>query len=203
MALLRTFNRSASNVSNVTVFGGGLMGSGIAQVAAETGHNVTLVDQNFDILSNSQKRIKQSLEKAAKKQKIENASAYVETVMSRITAKSFDAQTSSDFDVDSDTDLVVEAIIENLEAKRKLFDILDKRLPEKTILSSNTSSLPITEIFKFTNRQDRVGGLHFFNPVPMMKLVEVVRGDKTSDDTFEKLCAFGENMKKSVVKVSS
>lgn len=176
------------------------MGSGIAQVAAETGHNVVLVDQSSEILNKSQLRIKQSLEKVAKKQKTEDIPAYVEAVMSRITAKEFDSQTSTSFEVGSDTDLIVEAIVENLEAKHKLFNILDKNSPEKTIFASNTSSLSINDIFKFTTRQDRVGGLHFFNPVPMMKLVEVIRGEKTSDDTFNKLLNFGQNVKKSVVK---
>ena len=177
------------------------MGSGIAQVAAETGHNVILVDQNAEILQNSQKRIQQSLEKVGKKQKADDIPAFVKSVMSKITAREFDSRTSASFDVAEDTDLIVEAIVENLEAKHKLFDILDKCSPEKTIFASNTSSLSINDIFKFTSRQDRVGGLHFFNPVPMMKLVEVIRGEKTSDDTFDKLLTFGQNVKKSVVKV--
>jgi len=176
------------------------MGSGIAQVAAQMGHDVLLVDQNSQILEASEKRIIKSLERSAKKQSEIDAKAFVDSVMEKFTVKAFDAQTSTDFEVNEKTDLIIEAIVENIDAKHKLFHILDRCSPEKTIFATNTSSLPVNEVFKHTSRQDRVGGLHFFNPVPVMKLLEVVRAHHTSDATFDKLCDFGQRMNKSIVK---
>ncbi|KAG8592885.1 hypothetical protein GDO81_000655 [Engystomops pustulosus] len=158
-------------IKHVTVIGGGLMGAGIAQVAAATGHTVVLVDQTDEILKKSSKAIEDSLKRVTKKMfadKPEAASQFIEKTLSNFSTSADPAA------VVHSTDLVVEAIVENLEVKNELFKRLDKFAPEHTIFASNTSSLPITDIANSTTRQDRFGGLHFFNPVPMMKLVEVL-----------------------------
>ena len=199
----RRFCHQPSGIKNVAVFGGGLMGSGIAQVAAQSGFNVTLVDQQKKVLEDAQKRIRQSLEKVAKKQDKVEQSEFVDSIISRIDTEQFDANKSSTFAVRPETDLIIEAIVENMDAKHKLFSVLDASASEKTIFATNTSSLPVVEIFKHVKRQSLVGGLHYFNPVPMMKLLEVVKAESTSEETFEKLCNFGTEMNKTVVKVSS
>ncbi|XP_036430848.1 hydroxyacyl-coenzyme A dehydrogenase, mitochondrial [Colossoma macropomum] len=188
--ITRTLSSSAvrnAAIKHVTVIGGGLMGSGIAQVAAVTGHSVVLVDTSEDILKNSAKNIQGSLKRVAKKKfadKPEAGEEFVQKVLNNIS-------TSTDVaSVVQKTDLVVEAIVENLKVKRDLFSTLDKAAPAHTIFASNTSSLPIGDIASSTARLDRFGGLHFFNPVPMMKLVEVIKATGTSQQTFDALLDF-------------
>ncbi|XP_048366076.1 hydroxyacyl-coenzyme A dehydrogenase, mitochondrial [Sphaerodactylus townsendi] len=197
--LVRSASTAAAKklvVQHVTVIGGGLMGAGIAQVAAATGHTVILVDQTDEILSKSKKGIEQSLKKLAKKKfadKPEEGAQYIEKVLKNLT-------TSTDpVSVVHSTDLVVEAIVENIAVKNELFKTLDKFAPEHTIFTSNTSSLPITAMANATTRQDRFGGLHFFNPVPLMKLVEVVKTPMTSQKTFESLVDFTKAVGKNPV----
>ncbi|XP_069486966.1 hydroxyacyl-coenzyme A dehydrogenase, mitochondrial [Ambystoma mexicanum] len=176
-------------IKHVTVIGGGLMGAGIAQTAAATGHTVVLVDQSEDILKNSKKGIEDSLKKLVKKKfadKPEAGTQFIETTLNNVTLSTDPAS------VVHSTDLVIEAIVENLTVKNELFKMLDKFAPEHTIFASNTSSLPITEIANATTRQDRFGGLHFFNPVPLMKLVEVIKTPMTSQTTFETLTDFAK-----------
>ncbi|KAL4240516.1 hypothetical protein ACF0H5_001307 [Mactra antiquata] len=195
----RSFSSSAvrqSVIKNVTIIGGGLMGAGIAQVAASTGHNVVMVDQNDEILSKSKANIAKSLQRVVKKkfaEKPQEGEAFVSDVLNRL-------QTNTDA-VDSvkNTDLVIEAIVENLDVKKQLFAALDKAAPQSAIFASNTSSIPIKEIAVSTSRLDRFGGLHYFNPVPMMKLVEVIRIPETSDETFNSLLSFGKAMGKVTV----
>ncbi|XP_048761366.1 hydroxyacyl-coenzyme A dehydrogenase, mitochondrial-like [Ostrea edulis] len=196
---VRSFASSAqrANVFNhVTVIGGGLMGSGIAQVAASTGHTVVMVDQNNTILAKSTSNIQKSLERVAKKKFAENPGAgeqFVKDTMGRITTA------TSPTTCVSHTDLVIEAIVENLDIKKKLFRELEAIAPEHTVFTSNTSSIPIGDIAVASKRKDRFGGLHFFNPVPMMKLLEVIRIPATSDATFDKLLGFGKDVGKVTV----
>lgn len=199
----KTFARKLSTTASrnnavkyLTVIGGGLMGSGIAQVAAQTGHQVILVDQSEDILSKSRANIQRSLQRVIKKKFAEDpkgGEAFLSDTMDRITTQT-DAAASV-----SNCDLVIEAIVENIDVKRQLFTVLDNAAPKHTIFTSNTSSIPIGDIAVSTQRQDRFGGLHFFNPVPMMKLLEVIRIPATTDETFNRLLEFGKNMQKVTV----
>jgi len=195
-------NFSSSNVMSkkieeFVVIGGGLMGAGIAQVGAQTGHKVTLVDVSQDVLDKSKSRIEESIKRVAKKKFKEDPAAgekFISDTMGRLGIA-----TKAD-DVLKTADLVVEAVTENLELKRKLFKSFDSFAPEHTIFASNTSSLAISEIAKATpERKDRFGGLHFFNPVPVMKLLEVVRTPETSDATFEAMNDWGKAMGKTTV----
>ncbi|XP_050391069.1 hydroxyacyl-coenzyme A dehydrogenase, mitochondrial [Patella vulgata] len=196
----RSFSSSSSamaQIKHVTVIGSGLMGSGIAQVAAATGHNVALVDQTDDILSKSMANMNKSLQRVAKKKFADDpkgGESFINEIISRI-------KTETDPTVPAaNTDLVIEAIVENLDVKQKLFKSLDEAAPQHTIFASNTSSLPIGDIAASTKRLDRFGGLHYFNPVPMMKLVEVIRTPDTSDETFKSLVDFGKAMGKVTVE---
>ncbi|KAM9143727.1 hydroxyacyl-coenzyme A dehydrogenase, mitochondrial [Pangshura tecta] len=202
----RRFARAASSaataaakkliVKHVTVIGGGLMGAGIAQVAAATGHTVVLVDQTDEILKNSRKGIEDSLKRMTKKMfadKPEAAAQFIEKTLKNLTVS------TDPVAVVHSTDLVIEAIVENLQVKNDLFKRLDKFAPENTIFASNTSSLQITDIANSTTRQDRFGGLHFFNPVPMMKLVEVIKTPMTSQKTFESLMEFTKALGKNPI----
>ncbi|ELU07199.1 hypothetical protein CAPTEDRAFT_98079 [Capitella teleta] len=196
--LKRSFSSSASRaaIKHVTVIGGGLMGSGIAQVAAQTGHDVTMVDMSEDILAKSTAHIEKSLTRVVKKKYKDDAEAgekFLKETMARLSTNT-DANNAA-----QKTDLVIEAIVENLDVKQKLFSGLDKAAPQHTIFASNTSSLPIKDIAKSTSRADRFGGLHFFNPVPIMKLVEVVRMPETSDATLQSLVDFIQSLGKTIV----
>jgi len=187
---------SAPVIKELVVVGGGLMGAGIAQVAASTGHKVTLVDISQQVLDSSNKRITESIKRVAKKQFKEDADGagkFIDMALGNLAV-----DTSVDKAIAS-ADLVVEAVVENMGLKQKLFKEYDSKAPEKTILASNTSSLPISEIASATKRLDRFGGLHFFNPVPVMKLLEVVRIPQTSDETFDAMVAWGKAMKKQTV----
>lgn len=185
---LRSLSQSVApagrSIEAVTVFGSGLMGSGIAQVAAASGHKVTMVDLDEGVLSKAMQRIESSLTRVAgRKYKDDSAAAadYVAATMGNLTSAT-DVEQSVEA-----ADLAVEAVPEQLEMKHSLFARVDAAAPEHTILASNTSSLRIGDIASVTNRKDRFGGLHFFNPVPMMKLVEVIRTADTSQETFDAL----------------
>ncbi|KAF5272399.1 hypothetical protein FQR65_LT17411 [Abscondita terminalis] len=177
--LKRSFSTSSSLnlIKNITVLGGGLMGSGIAQVAAQTGHNVTLVDLNSDILKNP-------------RDKPEDAEKFVRDSKNCLNT-STDAVASV-----KDADLVIEAVAENMDIKHKVFKSIDEAAPAKTIFVSNTSSFSIAEIGSVTKRGDRFGGMHFFSPVPVMKLVEVIKTSTTSEETVKELLSCGKAMGK-------
>lgn len=183
-------------IKHVTIIGGGQMGAGIAQVAASTGHSVALVDTSEDILKKSVKGIEGSLKRVVKKKfadKPEAGEEFIQNVLKNVSTSS-DARAAV-----QSTDLVLEAIVENLQIKQDLFSALDKIAPAHTLFASNTSSLPISDIASSTNRLDRFGGLHFFNPVPMMKLVEVIATSATSQETFDSLLNFSKALGKTPV----
>lgn len=197
--ICRGFSTSCARnvvIKHVTIIGGGQMGAGIAQVAASTGHTVTLVDTSEDILKKSIKGIEGSLKRVVKKKfadKPEAGEEFIQKVLKNVAITS-DASAAV-----QNTDLVLEAIVENLKIKQDIFSALDKIAPEHTLFASNTSSLPITDIASSTKRLDRFGGLHFFNPVPMMKLVEVIGTSATSQETFDSLFNFSKALGKTPV----
>lgn len=180
-------------IKNVTVIGGGLMGSGIAQVAAQAGNSVNLVEVNDGALQKAKGGIQTSLQRVAKKlykDKPSDAEKFVSESLSKLNF-TLDLPGSV-----KDSDLVIEAIVENLQTKHKLFADIDTKASEKTIFASNTSSLSIQDIASVTKRKDRFVGLHFFNPVPVMKLLEVIRTTETSDDTYNKAIEWGKEIGK-------
>jgi len=181
---------------HVVVVGGGQMGSGIAQVSALAGHKVTVCDLSPDLLGKSQKGIQSSLQRMARKQFEKDVKAGEEFVAN--TMKNISVQTDASRAVTS-ADLVVEAIVENVKVKQNLFSALDAVAPAKTIFASNTSSLSIAEIASGTKRADRFGGLHFFNPVPVMALVEVVRTPELSGVSLSWLQAFATGLGKTAI----
>lgn len=195
----RCFSVSATKntaIKNVTVIGGGLMGSGIAQVAATSGQHVTLVDVDKKILDKSHNSIHVSLQRIAKKQFKDDAAKgekFISETMGRLSV------TTSAEEAAASADLVLEAIVEKINIKQKLFTSLDKISPAHTIFASNTSSLPISEIASPSSRKDRFVGLHFFNPVPVMKLLEVIRIPETSEETYKKVMEWGSSIGKHTV----
>jgi len=197
--LLIFFQRKRFNtnkIKNVSVYGGGLMGSGIAQVAAQGGYNVTLVDVNNEAIEKSKKIIQDSLKRILKvkfKDEVGKVDEIYKETFARIKG------TTDPVEGVKDSDLVIEAIIENIKKKQDLFKILDANAKPHTIFASNTSSLSISKIAEATKRRDRFGGIHFFNPVPIMKLVEVVKGKETSESTVQALQQFGKSINKVVI----
>ncbi|KAJ1979674.1 hypothetical protein H4R34_002734 [Dimargaris verticillata] len=184
--------------SKVVVYGSGLMGSGIAQVAAQYNYQVTLVDLNQNMLDKGQGYIRSSLKRVARKKFADDASqqtAFVDNVMSRVKVSTDPVKPVED------ADLVVEAIVENIKVKQSLFRSLDEAAPQHTVFTSNTSSLPIGQLLAATSdqRATQFAGLHFFNPVPQMKLVEVVKAATTSQQVVDSLTAFCQSIKKSPV----
>lgn len=178
-------------VKKLYVVGSGAMGSGIAQTAATHGIQVIMNDINEEFVAKSYNKIKKSLEKAVTKGRMteeakEEALANLTTTVSLEDAK--------------DADFVIEAASENKEIKLGIFKQLDKICKPEAILASNTSSLPITEIAAATERPDQVIGTHFFNPVPAMKLLEIVMGLQTSETTYQAALALGEQLEKVPVK---
>lgn len=179
-------------VSRIFVVGAGLMGSGIAQVAAQAGYEVILEDVSKEALSRGLENIRDSLARLERKGKITAEQA--SQVLARLsTAESLDQASEADF--------VIEAVPEDLDLKMRLFRELDAICPPRTVLATNTSALSITRIAGSTGRPDRVVGMHFFSPVPLMPVVEVIRGLNTSDATFALAEQVGKRMGKTVVKV--
>jgi 3-hydroxybutyryl-CoA dehydrogenase len=168
------------------------MGSGIAQVSAAAGYDVTVLEQEQRFLDKGFAGIEKSLAKFAEKGTLKEPAA---TVRGRLKG------TTNPQDL-ADCDIVVEAIIENVEAKNEIFSALDGIVKKDAIFASNTSSISITEIAAATKRPDRFVGLHFFNPVPLMKLVEVVRTIASSDEAFEAAYQFGKSLGKVPVRTS-
>jgi 3-hydroxybutyryl-CoA dehydrogenase len=177
-------------IKTVGVVGAGLMGSGIAEVCARSGLRTRVAEADETALAAGRKRVERSIDRGRQGGKLSDSD--VEEITGRISF-------STDLAEMSDCDLVVEAIVERLADKVELFGTLDHILHEDAILASNTSSLPIIEIARATHRPDRVIGTHFFNPAPVMRLLEVVRTIATSDRTLEETRALGAKLGKRVI----
>jgi 3-hydroxybutyryl-CoA dehydrogenase len=174
-------------IRTVGVLGCGLMGSGIAQVSAASGYKTVVREVNDALLQKGLGRIRKFLDTGIEKGK-GTPEARDRTLANLSGTTSFDAF--------KECDLVIEAIVENLDEKRATYAALENVVPERTIVVSNTSSLCITELAAATKRPDRFAGLHFFNPVPVMKLVEVIRALTTSDETYRTTFAFAQSLDK-------
>ena len=181
------------SIKNVTVVGSGTMGNGIAQIFAANGYDVNLVDMNQEILKQAKAAIDKSLSRLVKKEIISEDDK--SAALSRIN-------TSTKLGVAKNSQLVIEAVTENLKVKLEIFKTLDQDCPSDTILASNTSSLPITQLASATNRPDKFIGMHFMNPVPIMKLVELIRGIATSDETFAVTRDLSEKLGKTAIEVN-
>ena len=179
--------------TQVAVIGAGLMGAGIAQVAAAAGYDVVLRDVTPEALDRGIGTIRSSYGKFVDRGRMTSEDA--EAALGRITS-------TTDLEAVATADLVVEAVFERLDVKAEVFRALDSICKPDAVLASNTSAIPITSIAATTQRSESVVGTHFFSPVPMMKLCEVVRGYKTSDSAVEVARAFGEGVGKTVVVVN-
>lgn len=176
----------------IGVLGAGTMGAGIVQTLAQNGFEVVLRDIQMDTLEKGLKNIDLAFSKLVKKDKMteEQKEKALENITGTVKIEEL-----------SDCDLIIEAATENMALKKKIFQELDQNVASKTILATNTSSLSITEIAAATNRPDRVIGMHFFNPVPIMKLVEVIKGIATSEETMNQVLSVSEKLGKTPVKV--
>ncbi|HCY85251.1 MAG TPA: 3-hydroxybutyryl-CoA dehydrogenase [Desulfobacteraceae bacterium] len=180
-------------MKKVTVLGAGIMGAGIAQCAAQAGFEVTLRDMEDRFVENGLTTIKSNLDRAVSKAKMTADEADV--VMDRITG-------TTDLNMAArDADLVIEAIIEIMDVKKQVFRELDTVCKKEALFASNTSGLSITEMASVTGRPDQFIGMHFFNPVPVMRLVELIRGFVTSDDTLNMAKDFVEKINKTAIEV--
>jgi 3-hydroxybutyryl-CoA dehydrogenase len=182
------------DVKKICVLGAGLMGSGIAQVAAEAGYEVAMRDIEDRFVQNGFNIIRKNYERAISKGKMTKEES--EAVLARIKGFVDLGQAVQGADV------VIEAVIENMELKRQVYKELDRLCDKDTILASNTSGLSITEIASVTKRPEKVIGMHFFNPVPVMKLVELIKGQATSTEIFEIIKALAEKMGKTPIAVN-
>jgi 3-hydroxybutyryl-CoA dehydrogenase len=181
------------SIRTVGVVGCGLMGSGIAQVAAEAGYTVVVREVSHELAQRGLGRIESFLRKSVEKGKL--ASGRLTEILSRLSGTTRLADLAG-------CDLVIEAVVESLDAKRAVFAELDRACPPSAIFASNTSSLSITSMAAVTGRPDRFVGLHFFNPVPLMKLVEVVRSPLTAPTTFDEALAFARSLGKTAVRAT-
>jgi 3-hydroxybutyryl-CoA dehydrogenase len=181
------------DIKTVGVVGCGLMGSGIAQVCAEAGYNVIVREVSDELLKKGLGKIESFLARGVEKGKV-TAERKAE-VLGRLEG-------TTTLDKLSSCDLVIEVVVESLPAKREVYQALDAACPPRTIFASNTSSLSITEMAAITKRADRFVGLHFFNPVPLMKLVEVVRSPLTSEEAFETAVAFARTLGKTPIRAT-
>jgi|TARA_B110000261_G_scaffold164660_1_gene215826 3-hydroxybutyryl-CoA dehydrogenase len=181
-------------MKNITVIGAGTMGNGITHAFAQNGFSVIMVDISQDSLNSAMKTIEKNLDRMLSKEKISLEDK-------KNTLKNISTSTSLENSV-LDCDLVVEAATENVNLKLKIFNDLDRLCPKKTILASNTSSISISEIAKQTNREDKVIGMHFMNPVPIMKLVEVIKGKSTSKDVTNIVMELSKELGKIPVEVN-
>jgi len=181
-------------IKKICVLGAGVMGSGIAQVSAETGYQVSMRDVEEGFVRGGINTIKKNLERAVRKGKMTPENA--EGILSKINGF-VDLPTAV-----KDADIVIEAVTENMDVKKQVYGEIDLLCAQETILASNTSGLSITEIASVTQRPPKVIGMHFFNPVPAMKLVEIIPGQSTSDETFQVIKALALKMDKTPIAVN-
>jgi 3-hydroxybutyryl-CoA dehydrogenase len=181
-------------IKNATVIGAGTMGNGIAHIFAQSGYNVTLVDVNQDALNRAVATITNNLARQVKKGTITEDDQKATLAL---------IKTGTDLAMSvQKTDFVVEAATERYDLKKQIFQTLDANAPEGVILATNTSSISVTELAATTKRATHVIGMHFFNPVPVMKLVEVIRGLATTDEVYATVKALSENLGKTPVEVN-
>lgn len=178
---------------NISIVGCGTMGNGIAHICAQSGYQVNLIDLQDELLEASLTKIEQNLNRQLKKEIITESD--LKATLSRI-------KISTDLNVAGNSELVIEAATENQKIKEEIFRQLDSTCSAKTILATNTSSISITEIAAATKRPAQVIGMHFMNPVPVMKLVEIIRGLATSDDCYNKIKFITEKLGKTPVEVN-
>ncbi len=184
---------STETIRKGVVIGSGAMGHGIAQILAMAGYEVAIVDVSDEILKQAKERIKWSLEKFAEKRRIRPEDA--EAAFSRITTTT-DYQSAA-----QDVDVAIEAVPEKMELKKKVFSTIDSIAPPNAILASNTSTLSITEMGRATKRPNKVAGMHFFNPPQLMALIEVIKGEETSQETVDALVELAKKLGKTSVLV--
>ena len=186
-------SETVSGVQRAAVVGAGQMGNGIAHVFAASGHEVTMIDVSADALARGRDTIAKNLERQVKKGALEASAA--DAALARIA-------TATSLDAVANAQIVVEAASERTDLKFRIFEDLDRLAPEGAILASNTSSISITEIAARTKRPELVIGMHFMNPVPVMQLVEVIRGLATSDATTQQVMALSRALGKTPVEVN-
>jgi 3-hydroxybutyryl-CoA dehydrogenase len=174
----------------IGVIGAGTMGNGIAQVAARAGYSVVMRDVKDEFLKRGLQAIDKSLQRDVDKERLSEEEK--QSIIKRI-------KSTTDLEALGEASLVVEAVTENLEVKTEIFSALDRITPPDAILASNTSSISITRLGAATSRPDKVIGMHFMNPVPVMKLVEVIRGLATSDETYERVRSLSEKLGKTAL----
>ena len=179
-------------IKKIFVAGTGLMGGGIAQVCAQAGYSVTMIDITDELTNKALKAIRWSVGKLVEKGRVKGS---MDEIMGRI-------KITTDLTAAKDIDFVFEAIIENLDAKRSLFAELDSICPDYTIFASNSSAIPTTNIAEATQRGDRFVGTHFFSPVPMTRLTEIIKGLLTSDETIEVADSLCKSLGKETIRIN-
>jgi 3-hydroxybutyryl-CoA dehydrogenase len=179
-------------IKKIGVIGAGTMGNGIAQVAAQIGCDVVMRDIEMRFVEAGMKKIESFLSRSVEKGKLDNREK--DTIVGRIKG-------TTDMDDVKDVDFVVEAVLEDMDLKKRVFKELDELCRPDVILATNTSSMSITEIGTSTKRPDKVCGMHFFNPVPLMRLVEIIRGYSTTDETVETTTELAQKIGKVTVEV--
>ncbi len=177
-------------IKKVGVIGCGLMGSGITQLCAQSGYQVVVTEVSRELLDKGLKSIDHFMSRAIEKGRMSQADK--EAALSRI-------KSSVDMNDFADSDLVIEAVVENMDLKKDIFAKLDKICPKEAILATNTSCLSIIDIASITSKPDKVLGMHFFNPAPIMKLLELVRTVSSSDETIEIVRKFGQSLGKTMI----
>lgn len=179
-----------NNIMNVGIIGSGTMGSGIAQLVSSSGIKVTLLDVNQQLLEKAKQAIGKNLKRSVDKGRMSGEE--MDNVLSGITA-------STDYGSLRDADIVIEAVTEDLEVKKQVFSLIEENTAGEVIIATNTSTLPVIELAMITKRPEKVAGIHFFNPAPVMKLVEIVRTVKTSQETVDTARIFAESLGKDPV----